>query len=280
MKSTLWWLGLVFGTLSVLMLIKHGFDYGFVAPLQLVLDYYEQLIEALFGWAEPFVRDLLQRLEAWLGWDLELHAHWKYVFVLLWLYFGADARVDLQGREWGLLATSIFVGGAAALVSSVAFGALPKARLNADALPVLFPVAGMVMYEVVRSAINAHLPAGALRSGTRSKFYRGIVAFALPEAVLGLLVVLCAEPVLGMLVPGYGGNLSLLAFGSFMAVLAGYWVLRSAVRATFDRTSSEPWTSRFGRSGSQKIGFAMLQVSAASALFVVLDAGLSLAGIG
>jgi hypothetical protein len=65
MKFIPWLLGFVFGTLSVVMLIKNGFEVGFVSSLQAVLEFYEQKMHVVFGWAEPFIQDVLTAL--WSG---------------------------------------------------------------------------------------------------------------------------------------------------------------------------------------------------------------------
>ncbi len=84
--------------LSIVMLIKHGLDMGsFVAPLQIILDYYERLVQALLGWTEPYLQSVLDLLQDLIGWDLQLDKNWKYVFVLMMLFFAALSR-DFLGR--------------------------------------------------------------------------------------------------------------------------------------------------------------------------------------
>src|SRR5205085_12504615 len=45
-------------------------------------------------------------LRAYFGWDLRLHPHWKHVFALNWIYFGANGRTDIKYQYWsGALAS-------------------------------------------------------------------------------------------------------------------------------------------------------------------------------
>ncbi len=86
MKTTTF-LSAIFGTLSVVMLIKHGFAVSFVSSLQIVLNFYDQAMQVLFGWAEPWIKQELAALRDWIGWNLQLYPHWKYIFVLISIYF-------------------------------------------------------------------------------------------------------------------------------------------------------------------------------------------------
>lgn len=92
MTTTMWWLGLTFGTLSVVMLVTNWSDYGLVVPLQIMLDYYEQAMKVLFGWAEPWIEERLTSLGEWAGAKLDLYPHWKHVVTLFALYVGAQNR--------------------------------------------------------------------------------------------------------------------------------------------------------------------------------------------
>ena len=66
-------LSVAFAMLSIVLLIKHGFDMpGFAAPLQFVLNYYEALINVLLGWTEPYLHAVLAFLRDLLGLDLRL----------------------------------------------------------------------------------------------------------------------------------------------------------------------------------------------------------------
>jgi ubiquinol oxidase len=83
-------LGVAFATLSIVLLIKHGFDMpSFAAPLQFVLNYYDALINVLLGWTEPYLHAMLAFLRDLLGLDLRLESHWKHVTVLMILFFCA-----------------------------------------------------------------------------------------------------------------------------------------------------------------------------------------------
>jgi hypothetical protein len=73
-------------------LVRHGFNYGFSPTLQLMLDAYENTTRFFLGWTEPYIRGLITGLRNFVGWDLTLYPHWKHIFLLMMLYFGARLK--------------------------------------------------------------------------------------------------------------------------------------------------------------------------------------------
>jgi hypothetical protein len=161
MKSTLWGVGLIFSTLSIVMLIKQGFDVGFGSALQVILSFYDEAVHKVLGWAEPGIR-------AWFktfGWDLHLYPHWKHVVVLYWLYFGAEARTRFEGiknaesdkRNVYRIVTSLTT--AAGAVVAVVFGilcgtlSLDDPRTNLPLL--LIAVCGIILYRLANAVARA-----------------------------------------------------------------------------------------------------------------------------
>src|SRR5262245_15945451 len=83
---------MILGMLSIVTLIRHGFNYGFGPALHLVLEYYEKIMGVLFGWAEPYITARLAALRDLMGWELVLYPHWKHIFLLMMIYFSARLR--------------------------------------------------------------------------------------------------------------------------------------------------------------------------------------------
>lgn len=280
MKSTLSWLGLIFGTLSVVMLIKHGFDYGFVAPLQLILNYYEQGMQALFGWAEPWIREQVTTVAAWLGLNLTLYPHWKHVFVLMMVWFGADAKVIWAANLKGSAIFYLSVGVLIALASSAVAGLVPvEAGAGSPisrALIVAPPIAGFLAYEILRSAWSAiwgRYVGGSWWAQFRHDLGVGLFVLVVGAAALGLTLVADQVPILSE-----SSNSALVILGGAVIVLAIYWLWWGTAFVK-SRLPLGTFAERIRLSGSASVGFAMLSAFAGCAAFLATNAGLRLAGL-
>jgi len=266
MRTTLWWLGLIFGTLSVVMLIKHGFEVSFVSSLQVVLDYYEQAANALFSWAEPWIKAQLAYLRIVLGYELELYPHWKHVLVIVGLYCGSYARIPWLDN------TSRFVyastGVLAAVVTAIVAGTLPIADTNSAFLVAGVVLAGVMVFELVANRWH--------RRGREEFFWTTGSAIApLRRFTIGIAILLVGTQA-GQ-IPGLAtvSNLG-LAMLLIMLVVAGiYWLIYGAMNAG----SKSDWWERFKGAGSTHMGLAMLGAVAGAMSFVALNAGLKLAGL-
>lgn len=131
------------------MLAKHGFDMGsFVAPLQVMLDWYQAFLHLLFGWAEPYLHAALVWAFAWTDWKLQLYPQWRDVFVLLGIYLIKDKTLHMLIRGLQVrVALSSFSGALwvattamrllpcllIALASSVVAGAIPLSSADPTA---------------------------------------------------------------------------------------------------------------------------------------------------
>jgi hypothetical protein len=142
-------LGVAASMLSVVLLIRHGFEIGFVTPLRIMLEFYNQWAEFLFGWTEPFVKNWLAELRSFLKIDLHLYPHWKHVFIPMWLYFSANVRGELKkGRKY-LAVANVIWGFVLALVSSFAAGTVDLN--NPNLLYLVFPMIGLLLHDFIIS---------------------------------------------------------------------------------------------------------------------------------
>jgi hypothetical protein len=278
MKSTLWWLGLIFGTLSVVMLIKHGFDYGFVAPLQLVLDFYEQAMQLLFGWAEPWLREQLVGLRAWFGLDLSLYGHWKHVFLLMMLYFNANARILWRPGD-KLLAIFLFAVGVI-IALGVAIGVSVVSLRDPLSPPLLIsvPILGVVIHELAMALWEATFrerPPG-MSWWARLRIDHRLVRWAIVLGT-GAFVVSISDYGRALIkqFPGVG----LLVLALFIVLFAIDHIYESIRRAIDYPDEGEKWWETFHQYTLARIGLLMLASILGALVFIATNAGLKLAGL-
>ncbi len=265
------------GALSVVMLIKHGvMRSDFVAPLEVILDYYESLTNFLFGWLGLYLSAALNSMLNWVDYRVDLQRHWKDVFVLLWLYFGGDAK-NAWGGDWvGAKRTAIIrlaVGGAIALLGAVCAGVVPIGRGWSDVLILFFPVLAIISY---RLWFSFRFASERAREGfvwreqffTRLAMVRDVALVSVPFVLFGALAhhiaILLALPV-----P------ALPLFALLVVVLAAYHLILGAANAGKVRKESETWLQACKGQGNTQLGIAMFQVIFAAVVILLLNAGLS-----
>lgn len=300
MKSTLWGLGLIFSTLSIVMLVKQGFDVGFAASLETILIFYDEAVHKLFGWAEPGIR-------AWfaaLGWDLQLHPHWKHVVVLYWLYFGAQARTRFEGIKQTesdkrtvyriVTALTTLAGAVIAVVFGVICGTLSLDDPRSNLQFLLIAVSGVILYQFA----NAVIRAAGYRIGFGSA-WRPILAAEVAGpvvqgaclvavAVIGLAWLSAAIPAIGA-VPSVA-TLFVLVIG---VALDNLWYAKGQVensllgeqsmRSLLEQPGLTPkeihdwWRREFPT--HCRMGLLMLSSVGSAGVFLLTNAGLKLAGL-
>jgi hypothetical protein len=86
------WAGRLLAAFSVSVLIWRGLELGLSAPIKLALEWHNQFLHLLLGWAEPLLTTTIAWLSNFLDFRLELNPNWKHFTFLLWLYFVSDAR--------------------------------------------------------------------------------------------------------------------------------------------------------------------------------------------
>jgi hypothetical protein len=190
-------IGLPFAVLSVVKLWALGLHVGLKGPFAAILTFYQtKFVDPLLGWAEPLLRFIL----TYVAVNLHLHNHWKYMFVPMWLYFGADARTYWHRRQQRSAIVTLIWGGLIALSASIASGVT---SLDDPAmLPLVFPVAGFIIYEIGQAASDATLvrTPQELSSSSRASvaknqswfqtFQYYILRLVLTNAVIGTVVYL------------------------------------------------------------------------------------------
>lgn len=271
------WLAFVASILSLLSLIKLGFDINLTAPFKLMLNYYLHFVDYLLGWADPYLRASLNYLSSWIAVDLRLYPHWKHFFVPMWLYFSADAKAVLGYQRKRLALAFLALGGLVALAVSVASGTMPLD--SQSMLPLIFTAVGFVVYQSGSSVLAANFPLPyTIRPGTKYT-RRQIVSYYLIAFPLGDALIACILIIAGLQARHFDFpslNISFLIL--FVIAMALRDIAVSAWIAAFDRAMGQRWIDRFRGLGSQHHGFLVLASVGGAALFIALNAGLELAG--
>lgn len=159
-----WWLygvlGFVFGTLAIVKLITLGFETGSLsAPAQLVIDAYDEAMRFLLGWAEPYLNAVLAYLGSLVGWELQLDSHWKHLFVLMIVFYGAFARILLNEGLYRFAAGIVLIGGLMTLIVSVLFAiAIPASgymEINRFVVAIAIVVIGLAFFSIILGIVAA-----------------------------------------------------------------------------------------------------------------------------
>jgi hypothetical protein len=280
MKSTLWWLGMIFSTLSVVMLVKQGFDYGFVAPLQQVLAFYEQATQALFGWAEPLIREQLATLRAWTNWNFDLQPHWKHFLILMWLYCSAFASRDVAvGQLWRAFAVGAWAG-IVAISAGMCVGLLSLEDPRAFAVPAGF----IVLFHV--GMIGGYV----LGTYGGSRLHWFLRWFRQPESALPAVVVAGFSLIasIAMMVPPLVDieGRALVSLAGLLLVLAAFWLWLG--RSSYlgfgplwgqKEAALDPQLVAAKQQHFANIGIFQLRTILGASLFLLTNAGLKLAGL-
>jgi hypothetical protein len=123
----LWIFGLLSSlasTLAIVALVRRIADLGsFVAPLELIMSAYTSTMQQLFGWAEPYFRDLIARVDDFFNLRLTLYPHWKDVWVMLALIVvGIAGALRHDAARWVTICKLAVWGGIGSLATAVVIG--------------------------------------------------------------------------------------------------------------------------------------------------------------
>jgi len=266
-RSSIWlFLSFLLSALSIGLVIKLGIDAGASKAVAALLAFVDQFAVLLLAPLEPLLRSGL----ASLGVELQLHPHWKYVFLLSMLLCAGPARVawDLREPIWSLL---LYVTGLlASLIGAVVAGmfALPSDGTGGYAF------AAIPAFSIVPTIFL-----GSLFADRRSSYSisRRMLRAALWSASLWAT---CFGAVLGALqTPAAEGSNLWLLFGiaTVPALLALAMLWRAAEKAS--DIEAGPWWSAFKDDVWARVGWHILSVMFAFLFFTVTNAGLSAYGL-
>lgn len=283
MLTTASLLGVVTGILSLVSLIRATFNLGLVAPLNLILEYYKALLDALFGWADAPLQIALEVFGKWLDINADLDPDWNHIFVLMWLYFSSDAKTNWEDRR-SFAIFSIALGGVVALTSSIAIG-LPNTRTESGSLfRAAIPMIGIFAWEFIRDIWSTFFtistPSRDFQGMTRREIFSYLVAvYAAPVLIVGLFIILLTGVAARHGIFSSGVDVGMIAIGGYVIAMAFYWLGRGFYLATFDRRPGESWNGRRLRSGSTYLGGLMLTIIIGGIIFLMMNAGLKELGL-
>lgn len=270
---------MIFSSLSIVMLVKNALNVSFVSSLLLVLEYYEAVLAALFGWLEPPLFVALKAFAKWLGTiEVGLSKVWRYCFVLLLVPITATIRVaSLRGDSLTSIAVKALIGTAFALVISAVFGAFlwaveydnAQARLIERGAPVPLPrTGGFVALFVVLA------PAVVLAAADFFMFARWSHPFRSICRVISNFALLLVTLVSVLM------TANAKATGSPMATISIAMLSLIAAYSAFLIVSPlVPLTAVPGSEKGAAIGWNVFATFAATVVFLVTNSGLKLAGL-
>lgn len=276
--------GRIIGAIGVIVLISHAFDVGFGPTFMSLEEYYSHLLNVTLGRAEPFLRTGLVELKRMIGWHLTLYPHWKYIFVLMEIYFFRDAGTDYVSKLWATGTFRLIWGATVASVSAVAIGVIPLSHGEraADYLIGGIPILGAFAYDVgdslwgstflrTRWAVAHHIE----KLAWWADFREDILSDAGRTLIgLGLLWLGLQIPFVQRL-----GSPGLAVLACLIVLLALYWIWLGASYVKETREEGESWSNAFWRSGEVELGVAMLGVFSWGGMLIVTNEGLSLFGL-
>lgn len=263
------------GSFSIVLLIKQGFDIGFVVPLEMMLDYYHRMVGFLLGWAEPYLGAALAKVGSWFDFNLHLDPHWRHVFVLMWLYFGANARTHWS---MGIKGSGVFRaiwGGIIALVASVGSGAVSASDATSSMLAAAIPILGIVLFELSNSIWTATFHRKA--STTWWQSLRAMARYDLSYLAIGLVGLTLGTQADKIPYLQQVPNPGLMFLGIFVIAFALFWIWLGTQSDSPSSFSHEG--KRWRETGEARLGFAILTVILGATLFVALNAGLKLVAL-
>ena len=257
--------GTLLGTLSILKLIERSLARTFSDTLQLLVNTYDEIIQRLFGWAEPLVHDGLQRI----GLDLMLEPHWKHVVVLLGLYFSRNIVVTWSTRGPGTAVVRAIWGTLIAALTGIGVGTVSVLDQDvfAHSLIALLPLLGATLFDLGNDLWGAVWFRG--KNSTMWQYFKFEARFVVLRAVVGTLIV---AGVLTIPQVAQSPSPGLVALGVLFLSLAFYWIWLGTSWPARNR-SGDNWRATIGRNGASQLGLSMLACLSAAMLLVAVDAG-------
>jgi hypothetical protein len=127
-----WMFGLlsaVMSALAIVALARHAFaTWSLSAPMVLIMDAYNAVMQVLFGWAQPYLQAALSWLGSFIGWRPTLYPHWRDALVLMLLWVRGYDRGRYTRRFDGWQARPVIatlLENLSAFVAALMVGTLP-----------------------------------------------------------------------------------------------------------------------------------------------------------
>jgi hypothetical protein len=265
--------GLLFGAISVLLLIQEGLELGVGAPLVRLLNYYKAALDFFLSWADPLVARFIEVLKSLAFIDLHLNPWWKYLFVPMWLYFFTAALTALNVHH----SVTYFIfyvtaGAVVAVTLSAAASTMPLSTVSS--FPVLIIAVGFVVFEFAGNVwVTLFRP--LLSQGRWMQFLLGLAAYPLVDAVIATVVISVSIKSAreGYPMPAIAQVLCIVVLMAFRNITASF------SGATFERKPRLGRRRTFVGYGTFVHGRRVLIAICGAILFAVLGRGLERVGL-
>ncbi len=291
--ATLAKLGVVLGGISVLALLQQAITLGLAKAIATMVAWYDAFLSVALGWLKPPIEALLVWVCAIVGFQVELHDHWKHVFVIANVYFMRNAFTYTRETQEGLIehdipATASVVAIALILSALTAglTGVLRPTDFPSSLLVALVPLFGFFVYDSIERVVTVLVlaPEHAYSEFqlTRRDAFQAYMGWAI-ERLVGttfLAVLLTSVFTFAFDLPHFASPV--LAFLCCTVALALYWISGRASLGFRYRGLDQalPVFVRLLRySGTTLLGTMMLGTVIWGAVFVLLNAGLGLVGL-
>jgi hypothetical protein len=269
MRSTLSWLGLIFGTLSMVMLVKHGFDFGVSAPLAVVLDFYEVCKRSTVGLIEPLVERAVVSI---FGFKPTIAPIWRDHFVVNFIVVSAYSRQTFEAGRKGLAVFQAIWGTFLATGFAIAVGVLDGHMHSARWVQNLFPVFALFFFQVGTHLFASYwhqLPTGF---DSRSAYLGAALARRITFAAGAALAILILSLRLNISSSSSDVEWSAIVLPFSIVMLATYFLIRGVGQARYLNV-------RVFETASARLALLLFGTILGGALFLATNAGLKLAGL-
>lgn len=267
MQKTLTYLGYLVSALSILNLVRIGFNTGYIHPIELMLNWYKLVLNLLLGWLEPYLTTAISRLETILPSDFRLYPNWKYVFILLWIYITSDLY-EYRTRRFILsgvitFAVGLFLALVASAISSTVGPEQPSLY------PVSFFTIAFFFYEAIKAPLNATINRHHGKTWLQTCNYY-LIQFALADLVIGTIIL-----IVGKVAQKYNIPIPNIALSSLYLVGMAVRDVAIGIRhANAAKNTTTAWRTRFRTSATGRHGLAVFKILGAVTVLLAINAGI------
>lgn len=256
-------LTIALGIMSATIMARDGLGFQLVPFLDAVISAFDNAFkEIALRTFEPIIQAVFALLRDWFDWRLELHPHWKYAFVLLWLLFGSSARAWYSRQASPFRTLGRWT---TAAVLSLLAGAFAGSAPLADPAVFWWSVAWFLLFLCALASMN---PTFRYVSQTLPLLSFGVIFFA-----VGALVALKFIPVtIPFFQTSASPGLATLAAG--VAAFAALFILLGA-RFALERDNGNSFLREWHDAIPTRIGLDTLYVLGGAATLVWLSRVLS-----
>lgn len=178
-----WLFALIVAGPSILSLFQSVFiDHRLIDALQWIVTGYDRVAAVLGAMFEPLVQPIIDWISARLNWDIDLHPHWRPIFILAMMILVAEARSALRENDFWRALREVTIGGAGALTGALIAGTIPTdAAWWMQALMATAPIAvGFAFYLVAEWEWSASIWLGGALVTAAFLIFSMITCAALP----------------------------------------------------------------------------------------------------